>query len=126
MATQTISKMPGLILLRKLLFFLIGTALFMSCQKEEQWTNLIDKNLSSWDNYLSYRHQVGYNGSVPKDSNGIEIAPIGFNKPGYDVFSVIEENNAPVIRISGEIYGCLISKEEYSNYHLKLKVGSKN
>ncbi len=108
--------------LQKFLMLFFGSLIFLSCKKEEKWTNLIDKNLSRWDNYLSYRHQAGYNGSVPKDSNGIEIAPIGYNKPGYDVFSVIEENNEPVIRISGEIYGCLISKEEYSNYHLKLKV----
>ncbi|HOW09701.1 MAG TPA: DUF1080 domain-containing protein [Bacteroidales bacterium] len=107
---------------RKLIILLSGAILFISCRKEEKWTNLIDKSLSNWDNYLSYRHRSGYNGSVPKDTNGIEIAPIGYNKPGYDVFSVIEENNEPVIRISGEIYGCLISKEEYSNYHLKLKV----
>lgn len=59
---------------------------------------------------------------MPKDSAGNEIAPIGLNQPGYDVFTVIQENNEPVIRISGEIYGGLISKEEYSNYHLKLMV----
>ena len=108
--------------IQKLIILLLGAIIFLSCKKEEKWTGLIDRNLSDWDNYLSYRHQVGYNGSVPRDSLGNEIAPVGFNKPGYDVFTVIEENNEPVIRISGEIYGCLISKEEYSNYHLKLKV----
>lgn len=93
-----------------------------SCKKSENWTSLVDKDLSAWDTYLSYRHQVGYNGSVPKDSLGNEIAPIGFNMPGYDVFTVIEENREPVIRISGEIYGCLVSREEFSDYHLKLRV----
>ncbi len=114
--------MPGPISVRKLIILFSGAIIILSCKKEEKWTNLMDRDLSNWENYLSYRHQVGYNGSVPRDSNGIEIAPIGFNKPGYDVFSVIEENDEPVIRVSGEIYGCLISKEEYSNYHLKLKV----
>jgi hypothetical protein len=35
---------------------------------------------------------------------------------------VTEEKNEPVLKISGEIYGCLFTKEEYSNYHLSLKV----
>ena len=97
--------------------------LFSCTDKEEiKWTSLLDKDLSHWDNYLSYRHQIGYNGEAPKDTAGNLIAPVGFNQPGYDVFTVIEENNEPVVRISGEIYGCLITKEEYSDYHLTLQV----
>jgi hypothetical protein len=97
--------------------------LFSCTDKEEiKWTGLLDKDLSDWDNYLSYRHQIGYNGEAPKDTAGNLIAPVGFNQPGYDVFTVIEENSEPVVRISGEIYGCLISKEEYSDYHLTLQV----
>ena len=45
-----------------------------------------------------------------------------WNPAGYNVFTVIEEENKPVLKISGEIYGCLFTKEEYSNYHLSLKV----
>jgi hypothetical protein len=108
--------------MRKFIVVLFYAVILSSCKKEVNWTSLVDKDLSQWDNYLSYRLKEGYNGSVPKDTLGNEIAPVGYNKPGYDVFTVIEENNKPVIRISGEIYGCLISKEEYSNYHLKLKV----
>jgi hypothetical protein len=65
---------------------------------------------------------IGYNGDAPKDKDGKLIPPVGFNQPGYDVFTVIEENNEPVLKISGEIYGCVVTKEEYSNYHLSLKV----
>jgi hypothetical protein len=102
---------------------LIAMSLFSCKEKvETKWTSLLDKNLSDWDNYLSFRHKIGYNGEAPKDSAGNLIAPVGFNQPGYDVFTVIEENNEPVVRISGEIYGCLITKEEYSNYHLILQV----
>ena len=114
MNVSNLIRRPGIILWYSLILF--------SCKKEDNWTNLIDKDLSNWDNYLSYRLKPGYNGSVPKDSAGNEIAPVGLNQPGYDVFTVIQENNEPVIRISGEIYGGLITKEEYSNYHLKLKV----
>ncbi|UXP32272.1 DUF1080 domain-containing protein [Reichenbachiella agarivorans] len=92
-----------------------------SCQQEE-WTLLIDRNMSKWDNYLSYKHRLGYNGSVPVDSLGNEILPIGLNHDTLGVFTIIEEDGEPVIRVSGEYYGCLISKREYENYHLRLQV----
>lgn len=106
----------------RLTLIVLVPVILCSCKKQEKWTSLVDTDLSHWDNYLSFRLKPGYDGSVPKDTAGNEIAPIGLNQPGYDVFTVIEENSEPVIRISGEIYGCLISKEEYSNYHLTLRV----
>ena len=108
--------------MQKLIFLFFAALIICSFKDEPKWTNLLDKNLSHWDNYLSFRLPVGYNGDVPKDKDGKPIPPVGLNKPGYDIFTVIEENNEPVLRISGEIYGCVISKEEYSNYHLSLKV----
>jgi len=83
---------------------------------------LIDSELSQWDNYLSFDHQIGYDGQVSVDEEGNFISPIGVNQKGYDVFTVIEEDNEPVLKISGEIYGCVFTKEEYDNYHFRLKV----
>lgn len=88
----------------------------------DTWTNLLDKNLSQWDTYLSYRHKNGYNGKIPVDEEGKELTPIGYNKDTFGVFSVIEENGEPVLRASGEIYGCVFTREEFENYHLRLKV----
>ncbi|MGQ3059204.1 MAG: 3-keto-disaccharide hydrolase [Flavobacterium sp.] len=92
-----------------------------------QWKPLLDKNLSQWEMYLSYRHSPKYNGQVPLDINGKEIPPIGYNKNEANVFSVTTENGEPVLRVSGEIYGCVFTKAEYEDYHLKAKVkwGSK-
>ena len=88
----------------------------------KQWTNLLDKNLSQWETYQSYRHKVGYKGQVPMDENGKAIAPIGYNKNVDHVFSVVMQNGEPVLRISGEIYGCIYTKTDFQNYNLKLKV----
>lgn len=95
---------------------------FVSFYPKNDWENLLDKDLSKWEMYLSYRHKVGYNGQVPKDAEGLPIEPIGYNKNEANVFSVTEENGEPVLRISGEIYGCVFTKQDYENYHLKLKV----
>ncbi|MEO8562249.1 MAG: DUF1080 domain-containing protein [bacterium] len=86
------------------------------------WTNLLDRDLSRWERYLSYRHQPGYDGSVPKRPNGDSIPPIGYNIDDTKVFSVVDDHGTPVLRVSGEVYGALFTRAEYSNYHLRLRV----
>ncbi|MFA0964398.1 DUF1080 domain-containing protein [Roseivirga sp. BDSF3-8] len=106
--------------MKRLLFLLLP--LFYSCaEKEEQWTSLLDKDMSQWQSYLSYRHQNEYNGEQPVDSAGNVIQPIGVDSDSFNVFSVIEENNELLLRVSGEIYGCVYSKEVFENYHLRLQ-----
>jgi len=104
---------------------ILSSALFIaftSLLPKDRWTNLLDSNLSQWGMYLSYRHAESYKGEMPKDGKGEMIEPIGYNKNTDSVFSVRVENGIPVLRISGEIYGCLFTKEEFKNYDLKLKV----
>ncbi|MEL6672089.1 MAG: DUF1080 domain-containing protein [Bacteroidota bacterium] len=84
-------------------------------------TSLIDGRLSQWDRYLSFQHQPGYDGAPPLDETGQEVAPVGLNPEGYDLFQVQEEAGDTVIRVGGSYYGCLISKAEYENYHFQLK-----
>ena len=109
--------------MRTFLLVLFASITLVSCENQtEDWTSLLDNDLSQWDNYLSFRYPENYQGEPPKDGEGKLIPPIGLNQDQYDVFTVIEENNRPVLRISGEIYGCVVTKEEYANYHLRLKV----
>ena len=100
-----------------------------SCQKQQPsgWTPLLDKDLSQWNMYLGYKLYNGYHGEYPLDKNGDSIPPVGYNKNQADVFTVTAKNGEPVLRISGEYYGCIFTKKDYQNYDLKLKVkwGSK-
>lgn len=91
-------------------------------QQKDIWIPLLDKTLSQWGNYLSYQHSINYNGKAPVDVNGKLLEPIGYNKDSLNVFSIGKINNELVLRISGEVYGCLFTKQEYANYHLRLKV----
>ena len=88
----------------------------------DKWVPLLDKNLSQWENYLSYRHKDGYNGKIPLDEKGDFMLPVGYNKNENNVFSTMEENGETVLKVTGEIYGCVFTKTEFENYHLKLKV----
>ncbi|TXG37316.1 3-keto-disaccharide hydrolase [Seonamhaeicola maritimus] len=117
--------------LNKIIFCLLF--LVISCSKQvknqqllevieaDNWNDLIDKDLSKWDTYLSYQIQPGYDGSQPKNKKGELIPPIGLNKPGYDVFTTIQEGDNTIIKNTGEYYGCLITKGEFKNYHFQLK-----
>ncbi|MHA4739004.1 3-keto-disaccharide hydrolase [Dyadobacter sp. MSC1_007] len=96
--------------------------ILFSMRTANEWVPLLDKDLSQWENYLSYDHKPGYNGNIPKDNAGNPIAPIGYNKDDNKVFSVLNESGAPVLRVSGETYGCLFTRKSYKNYHLKLQV----
>ena len=88
----------------------------------EPWINLLDRDLTHWDTYLSFRHTDDYNGKEPVDASGEKLEPIGYGKNTDHVFSVVEEEGRLALRISGEIYGCVFTRQEYANYRLKLKV----
>ncbi|WP_282122944.1 3-keto-disaccharide hydrolase [Algibacter mikhailovii] len=90
-------------------------------EKNSNWQELIDKDLTQWDVFLSYQHQPGYDGSQPKDADGKLIPPIGLNTSGYNVFTTFQEGNETIIKNTGEFYGCLITKKVFKNYHFQLK-----
>ena len=92
-----------------------------SFQPPSEWTPLLDKSLSKWEIYQSFYHKPGYKGKPPVDENGVEIQPIGYNVNKANVFSVDMVNGEPVLHITGEIYGCVFTKQEFENYHIKLK-----
>ncbi len=101
---------------------LLCTVFNVNSQTTNEWENLLDPDLTKWENYLSYRHQIGYNGDIPKDELGHEIQPIGYNNDEVNVFSVLNESEGLVLRISGEIYGALFTRKSYENYHLTLQM----
>lgn len=88
----------------------------------EKWVNLLDKNLSQWEVYQSFKFTTSFNGQQPKDEKGNFIEPIGYNKNISNVFAVDEVNGEPILHITGEIYGCVFTRQEFENYHMTLKV----
>jgi hypothetical protein len=111
--------------MKKWLTALLSTSLLVAASSFHAapgWEPLLDKNLSKWRTYESYRHQPGYRGQTPTDAQGRAVPPIGYDKNEANVFSVAMQGGEPVLRISGEIYGCVFTRQEYTNYDLKLQV----
>ena len=92
---------------------------------DDNWENLLDKDLSKFDVYLSYPGTVI--GSVVAGTAPKELRPVGLNRDEKHVFSTVEQDGQPVLRISGEIYGAAATKQEFDNFHFraKLKWGEK-
>lgn len=109
--------------MKKSTHLLLGLALLLSsCSQDKGWQSLLDSDLSHWRVYQSYQHTNDFRGRAPVDAEGEKIAPIGYDKNLYDLFTVSEEAGEPVLRVSGETYGCVISNQSYRNYHLRLQV----
>jgi hypothetical protein len=85
--------------------------------KTGEWQPLLDPALSKFDVYLSYRGDQIM--SVLKGTAPAGLKPVGLNPAGQNVFTTIEQGGKPVLRISGEIYGCATTRQEFSNYHFR-------
>lgn len=111
--------------MKKLLPQALGATLLLtaaSFKGPDGWVPLLDKNLSKWQTFESHRHLPGDKGQPPTDAQGRAVPPIGYDKNEANVFSVVMQQGEPVLRISGEIYGCVFTRQDFTNYDLKLKV----
>lgn len=74
----------------------------------DDWKSLFNgKDLTGWETYLGKPYK--------------EKEPLGLNNDPNKVYTVAEVDGKPAIRISGEVFGALTTKDEFENYHLKLE-----
>ncbi|MEA2707491.1 MAG: hypothetical protein QOF78_92 [Phycisphaerales bacterium] len=87
-----------------------------------QWRPLFNgKDLSGWETWLGRPHMSVTGVDLPKDEKGQYVGVVGLNNDPKRVYSVVEVDGAPAIRISGEIFGALTTTEEFENYCLKFE-----
>lgn len=80
------------------------------------------KDLAGWDTYLAKPHKsVTFEGET-RNEKGEHVGPIGVNKDPKRVFTIVQHEGKPVIRVSGEIFGTITTRESFSNYHLRLEM----
>ncbi len=97
-----------LFVLSTLVLSLLLTSVPRVSAQEKGWTSLFNgKDLTGWDTWLG------------RPYNGKE--PIGLNKDPQKVYTVVEQDGKPAIRISGQTFGALTTKKNFGNYHLKLE-----
>ena len=83
---------------------------------KENGEDLLNNGLSKWDVWMGAVHPT-VDIDFVKSEDVRKGKPMGLNNDPKQVFSIINENGETVLKITGEIYGGLTSKEEYTNYH---------
>jgi hypothetical protein len=87
------------------------------------WTSLWNgKDLSGWTTWLA-RPEPGSNvPGLQKDEKGRYTEPIGSNRDPLNVFTVVSNlDGRPAIRVSGEVFGELRTKQSFKDYHLRFQ-----
>jgi len=86
------------------------------------WRPLFNgKDLAGWESYLAAPPKTSNVPGAEKDAKGNYTKPFGLNNDPLHCFTVITTDGAPAIRVSGEGNGVLSTKENFSNYHLRLE-----
>lgn len=104
----------------------IGSMLFAhpTFAEEEPWIDLLDPKLSQWELWMGVPHTSVKDlpEGTPQLDDYTKGTPLGLANDPKKVFSMIEEDGKPVLKITGEIYGGLTTLKEYGDYHLTCEV----
>lgn len=87
---------------------------------ESPWTHLLDTELSRWDVWTGSPHASveGIPEGIQSSEDGKSGPPAGDGDP-FSVFSVeSSKGGEPVLKVSGQVFAALTSKEIFENYHL--------
>jgi hypothetical protein len=86
----------------------------------EEWKALFNgRDLAGWETWLGRPHRSVEGLELKRNDKGEYPLPLGLNQDPKKVFAVVEMDGRPVLRISGEIFGALTTREEFENYHLR-------
>jgi hypothetical protein len=112
------------ILIGALVLGMLVVPMFLSGadDKAGEWKQLFNgKDLTGWDTWLGRPHKHVEGVDLKKNDKGEYEGVVGLNKDPKKVYTVVQVDGKPAIRVSGEIWGALTSKDEFENYHLKLE-----
>jgi hypothetical protein len=77
------------------------------------WKQLFNKtDLSGWDKYLARKYSR---------DRGAKEPPLGLNNDPPGVFTVVEKDGGRAIRVSGEVFGAITTKEDFTNVHVRVE-----
>lgn len=85
----------------------------------QEGLDLLDPSLSHWEAFIGTPHVTvtGLPEGTEMSADGMKGKPLGLDNDPKKVFSTSTEGGTTVLKVSGEIYGGLTTKKEFSNYH---------
>lgn len=95
-------------------FLMFGCASPNTTTDDGEWIQLFNGNdLSGWETYIGPE--------LDADRNKIPGSALGLNNDTIDLFTVVEEDGEPAIRVSGVRGAGFNTIDEFENYHLRLQ-----
>jgi len=87
---------------------------------QDGWKPLLNgKDLSGWETWLAKPHRSSSFEGLAKNEKGDYTEALGLNRDPHQNFSIVVEDGQPALRISGEVFGGISTKEEFENYHFR-------
>lgn len=87
---------------------------FAQSSQPANWQTLFNgKDFTGWETYLDR--------PSAKDNQNKDLPPLGMNNDPNHVFSVVQVDGQPALRISGETFGGINTLANFENYHLRLE-----
>lgn len=79
------------------------------------------RDLSGWSTWQRVPDRRTEVPGMARDTKGNYLEPIGADHDPLRVFSVQQVDGAPVVRVSGEVFGFLVTDAEYADYHFSIQ-----
>src|SRR6188472_4105093 len=94
-----------------------------AARADRGWTSLWNgKNLDGWTTWMQTPQPTSDVPGLKRDASGKYLEPIGSGRDPLQVFTVVNDvDGRPAIRISGEVFGELRSRQSFKNYRLRLQ-----
>lgn len=105
--------------LQFLVFLLLIVSSTLNAQKKTKKKQLLDTNLTQFEKWIGVPHSTVKN--LPKGTFQADFVttgtPLGLNNDIKNIFTTTTKNGEVTLNITGEIYGCISTKNTYENYH---------
>lgn len=87
---------------------------------QDEWKPLFNgANLDGWETWLARPSKTSDFEGLKKNDKGEYVEALGLNRDPHQNFSVVTEDGKPALRISGEVFGGISTKEEFENYRFR-------
>lgn len=88
----------------------------------ESWRPLFNgSDFSGWRTWLAQPHASTEVAGLKRDASGAYLEALGYSNDPLQVFTVVEVDGQAAIRISGQVFGMILSDESFGDYHLRLR-----
>jgi hypothetical protein len=88
----------------------------------DEWRPLFNgRDLAGWETFLARPHASTDVPGLKRNEKGAYLEAIGLDRDPLGNFTVTEVDGRPAVRISGQGFGCMTTRENFANYHLRLQ-----